>query len=68
MSKKKPPASEPSVDSPSQGPSETMVSLNELTKILFVVSILIILGISWFRLDFLVAVLLGIMLVGLNFS
>ncbi len=47
--------------------SQTMSSLREITKILIIVSLLIIVAGSPFGLDFRLAILLGVGLVGLNF-
>jgi len=58
---------ETTVNSPPQISSETTASLRDVTLILIVVSILIILGVALFRLDFLLAALLGSSVVGFNF-
>ncbi len=46
---------------------QTIATLNEITIILIVVSLLIVAGTAFFQLDFVPAVLLGCLLVGLNF-
>ena len=67
MNDNTPPSHETSANPRPHISSETMASLSEVTRILIIVSILIILGVALFRLDFLPAALLGSSVVGLNF-
>ncbi len=67
MNDNTPSSKETPANSHPQIPSETTASLRDVTQILIVVSVLIILGVALFRLDFLLAALLGSAVVGFNF-